>query len=124
MTDAVALLGRLLMSAIFLRGGVLKLMAPAATIGMFSRLHLPVPGAAYALAILVEVGCGALVLLGWRARPAALALGAWCIATAAVAHWHPADTGQMIHFMKNLCMAGGFLFLWAFGPGRFSVDRR
>ena len=123
MSDAVALLGRLLMSPVFLRSGLLKLMAPAATMGSFGRLHLPVPGAAYAVALLVEIGAGALVLLGWRARPAALVLGAWCIATALVAHWHPRESAQMLQFTKNLCMAGGFLFLWAYGPGRFSMDR-
>ena len=54
----------------------------------------------------------------------ALVLAAWCIATAAAAHYHPADTGQMIHFMKNVCMAGGFLQVVAYGAGRLSVDRR
>lgn len=124
MTDAVVLLARLLMSAIFIRGGIGKLMAPTATMGMFRHEHVPVVGAAYAVAILVEIGGGVLALLGWRTRPAALVLAAWCIATAATAHWHPDNTAQMTSFMKNLCMAGGFLLLWAFGPGRFSVDRR
>jgi len=41
-----------------------------------------------------------------------------------VAHYHPGDNGQMIHFMKNICMAGGFLQVVAFGAGRLSVDRR
>lgn len=122
--SAVALLGRLLMCAIFIRGGIGKLMAPAATMATFEHLHLPVPGAAYAIAILVEVGGGILMLLGWRTRPVAVVLAIWCIATAMVAHFHPGDTGQMIHFMKNLCMAGGFLQLAVYGAGRFSLDRR
>ena len=50
-------------------------------------------------------------------------MAVWCIATALVAHWHPDDNMQMINFMKNLCMAGGFLQLAVYGAGRFSVDR-
>ncbi len=124
MVDAVVLLARLLMSVVFIHGGIGKLLAPASTMGMFQHYHLPVVGAAYALAIVVELGGGAAVLLGWRTRMVALVLAAWCLATAAIAHWHPASTAQMISFTKNLCMAGGFLLLWAQGAGRFSVDRR
>jgi len=122
--QALALLGRVLMSAIFLWGGYRKLMAPTATMGMFTHYHLPLVGAAYALAVVVELLGGALVLVGWKMRLVAPVMAAWCIATALVAHLHPDDSMQMVHFMKNLCMAGGFLQLAAFGAGRFSVDRR
>jgi putative oxidoreductase len=122
--QAVILLGRVLMSAIFLRSGYGKLMAPAATMGMFHHYHLPLVGAVYALAVAVELAGGALVLIGWKTRIVAPVMAAWCIATALVAHLHPGDTMQMINFMKNLCMAGGFLQLTAYGAGRFSADRR
>ena len=72
---------------------------------------------------MIEIGVGVLFLIGFRARLTALVLAVWCIATAMVAHYHPGDTGQMIHFMKNVCMAGGFLQVVAFGAGRISVDR-
>lgn len=124
MIDAVALLARLLMSVVFIRSGIGKLLAPSATMATFHHLHVPVVGAAYALAVVVEIGAGAATLLGWRARAAAVMLAAWCLATAAVAHWHPGINAQMIQFTKNLCMAGGFLLLWAQGAGRFSIDRR
>jgi putative oxidoreductase len=119
----VALLGRVLMSAIFIQAGVMKALDPAATMGYFGKLGLPMPGAAYALTLLVEIGAGVLFLVGFRARLMALILAVWCIATAMAAHYHPADMGQMIHFMKNVCMAGGFLQVVAYGAGRFSVDR-
>jgi putative oxidoreductase len=122
--DWVGLLGRLLMSAIFIQGGFLKAMAPAATMGYFAKYGLPLPGIAYAVALLVEIGGGILFLAGWRARVTALVLAIWCIATAMVAHYHPENRDQMIHFMKNVCMAGGFLQVVAFGAGRLSVDRR
>jgi putative oxidoreductase len=122
--QALALLGRILMSAIFLQSGYGKLMAPAATMGIFTHYHLPLVGAAWALAVVVELLGGALVLIGWKMRLVAPVMAAWCIATALVAHLHPGDTSQMINFMKNLCMAGGFLQLAVYGAGRFSVDRR
>jgi putative oxidoreductase len=121
--NSLALVGRLLMSAIFLWAGYGKAMAPTATMAGFASHHLPLVPAAYALALVIELGGGALVLIGWKTRPVAVVMAAWCIATALVAHLHPGDTGQMIHFMKNVCMAGGFLQLAAFGAGRFSVDR-
>src|ERR1700757_203982 len=96
---ALALLGRLLMCAIFIRGGIDNLLAPAAAMATFARDHLPLPGAVFAISILVELGGGTLLLLGWRTRPVAIVLAVWCVATAWVAHFHPGDTGQMIHFM-------------------------
>lgn len=121
--QALALLGRVLMSVIFLHSGYGKLMAPGATMGMLTHLHLPLVGAAYALSVAVELLGGALVLVGWKMRLVAPVMAVWCIATALVAHLHPDDAAQMINFMKNLCMAGGFLQLAAYGAGRFSVDR-
>jgi putative oxidoreductase len=122
--DWVGLLGRVLMSAIFISAGYSKATAPTATMAMMGHYGLPLPGAAYAVTLIVELGVGIMFLLGYRARLTALVLAVWCIATAMVAHYHPGDTGQMIHFMKNVCMAGGFLQVVAFGAGRFSVDRR
>jgi putative oxidoreductase len=112
------------MSAIFIHGGVLKALAPAATMGYFGKIGLPMPGAAYALTLVVEIGIGVLFLVGFRARITALVLAAWCIATAMVAHYHPEIREQMVHFMKNVCMAGGFLQIVAFGAGRLSFDRK
>jgi putative oxidoreductase len=117
------LLGRVLMSAIFLWSGWGKLTTPAATMAYFARDHLPLVGAAYAVAVVIELGGGILVLLGWKTRLVAPVMAIWCVVTALVAHLHPEDLGQMINFMKNLCMAGGFLQLAAFGAGRLSLDR-
>jgi putative oxidoreductase len=119
----VLLLSRVLMAAIFIHGGIGKAMAPTATMAGFAHYNLPMPGVAYAVAVVVELGVGILFLLGWKARSSALVLGIWCVATALVAHYHPDDRGQMIHFMKNMCMAGGFLQVFVHGAGRFAVDR-
>ena len=119
----VLLLSRVLMAYIFIHGGINKAMAPAATMAGFAKLGLPMVGAAYALTLAIEIGAGIAFLIGWKTKPAALVLAFWCVATAFAAHYHPGDTGQMIHFAKNMCMAGGFLQVFAYGAGRFSVDR-
>ena len=85
--------------------------------------NLPMVGGAYELTILVELLGGILLLVGFRPRVIALVLAAWCVATAFTAHYHRGDTAQMIHFMKNLCMAGGFLQIAAFGAGRIALTR-
>lgn len=121
--DGAALLGRLLMSAIFIWAGFNKAMAPTATMAYMAKLNLPMTGAAYALTVLVELIGGIILLLGYRPRIIALVMAAWCIATGFAAHYHPGDTPQMIHFMKNLAMAGGFLQIVAFGGGRFALTR-
>jgi len=120
----VILLSRVLMAAIFIRGGYGKAINPSATMVMMAHYGLPMPGVAYAVSLLVEIGAGIAFLLGWKGRAAGLVLAIWCVATAFVAHYHPGDTGQMAHFFKNLCMAGGFLQIVAYGTGAFSVDRK
>ena len=122
--DAIALLGRVAMSAIFLWSGFNKAMAPAATIAFFGKLGLFNPQAAYGVALLVEIGVGIALLVGWKARWAALVLAIWCLATAWAAHLHFDDRNQLVHLMKNICMAGGLLQILAHGAGRFSLDRR
>jgi putative oxidoreductase len=120
----VILLSRVLMAAIFIHGGFGKAMEPSRTIAMMAHYNLPMPGAAYAVSLLVELGAGIAFLLGWKGQAAALVLAIWCVATGLVAHYHPDDTGQMIHFYKNLCMAGGFLQVVVYGTGAFSLDRK
>lgn len=122
--DWIALLGRVLMSAIFIHGGYGMAMAPSATMAGFVHFGLPLPGAAYALALAIELGVGILFLVGFKARATALILAIWCIVTAMVAHYRPEGRDQMIHIYNNICMAGGFLTVVAYGAGRLSIDRR
>jgi putative oxidoreductase len=124
MNAALALLGRVLMSAIFIQGGWGKLTHLAGTATYIGSHDLPLPYIAAIVAVVVELGGGLAVLIGLRTRIVAVVLALWCIATAMIAHYHPGDANQMIHFMKNVCMAGGFLILAAWGAGALSVDRR
>jgi len=119
----VILLSRVLMAYIMVHGGINKAMNPSGAMGMMAHYGLPLPGAAYAVSLLVEIGAGIAFLIGWNGKAAALVLAVWCVATALVAHYHPGDVNQMTHFAKNLCMAGGFLQVFVYGTGSFSIGR-
>jgi len=74
------------------------------------------------LVIITEVGGGLHVLLGLFTRYAAIALAGFCVLAAWFFHYQPGDMGQMINFMKNITIAGGFLVLAGTGPGAFALD--
>jgi len=112
------------MAAIFIHGGINKAMSPSNTMAMLAKYSLPMPGVAYAVTLRVEIGAGVAFLIGWKGRFMALVLAIWCVATALVAHGNTADGGQVIHFYKNLSMAGGFSQVVVYGSGAFSLDRR
>jgi putative oxidoreductase len=122
MTDATTLLGRLLLSILFIVSGWSKLMAAAATQAYFAKDGLPMPEVAYAVAVLIELGVGLALLFGLFTRASAIVLAAWCIITALVAHANLADNTMRIQFMKNVGMAGGLLYVFAFGGGGYSLD--
>ena len=124
MNDAAAALGRLLISVIFVIGGFEKLVGFDGTVGYMAKYGLPLPLLAAIVAVVVELGGGILLILGWQIRLVGLVLAVWSIATAVVAHSNFADTDMAIHFMKNLAMAGGLLQLVAFGAGAWSLDAR
>lgn len=122
-TDATAaLLGRVLLATIFLVSGCGKLLAPSDTIAYIASAGLPLPPAAYAVTLVVELAGGLLLLIGFKARLAALVLALFSIAAAAQFHSAFGDPDQWIHFMKNLAIAGGLLQVFAFGAGAISVD--
>lgn len=122
MTDSVLLLGRVLMSAIFISAGLTKLLAAAASQAMMAKYGLPVPMLAWLITVVIELGGGLALLFGVATRPVAIVLALWCIATALVAHINFADPSMRAHFMKNVAMAGGFAYVAAIGAGAFSID--
>ena len=122
LTAATRMTGRALMSAIFIMAGISKLGAYAATQGYMESMG--VPGILLPLVILLELGGGVSVLLGWQTRISAFLLTGFCIVSALIFHANFGDQMQSILFMKNLAMAGGFLFLVAGGAGAWSLDAR
>jgi putative oxidoreductase len=116
------LVGRVLLSAIFIMSGLGKLSAKAATIQYIQSAGVPLPEFAYYLALAAELGLGTLFLIGLATRWAALGLALFSIVAALLFHTQFDDQSQMINFMKNLAMAGGLLFAAMHGAGAISID--
>ena len=121
---SAALIGRVLLSVIFILSGFSKLAAPAMMIGYIGSVGLPLPHVALAVAIIVEIGGGLALIAGYRTRTVAAVLALFSVFTALAFHSALADQNQFIHFFKNIAMAGGLLQVVAFGAGRFSLDAR
>ena len=121
--DLIPAISRVLMSVPFIWTGYMKLVAAGATQAFFAHLGLPVPMAAWGVAVVIEFLGGIALLLGAQARIVASGLAAWCIATALVAHSNFADPNALTHFLKNVVMAGGFLYVATFGAGGYTVQR-
>ncbi len=121
-TNLTALLGRLLLAAIFILAGYNKLKGyPAAAPYMEAN---GVPGALLPLVIAAELGGGLLILIGFQTRLVALALAAFTLAAALLFHNKFSDQAQMTQFLKNLSITGGFLMLYLHGAGQWSLDGR
>lgn len=123
-SDYYFLAGRILIAAIFLMSGLNKIMQPAATRAYMAQQGIPMTGLFLVLAIIAEVGGGLSVLLGAYTRIGAALLFLFMIPTTLIFHTNFSDPNQMIHFMKNLAMIGGILYVIEAGPGRISVDAK
>ena len=117
---SAALVGRLLLASLFLLEGWSKIRGYGVAVAYMERFS--VPSALLPLAILVELGGGVLLAIGWQARLAALALATFCVLAAVLFHANLADRNQVLHLEKDLAIAGGLLVLFAFGPGPYAID--
>lgn len=127
--DWAALIGRVGLALIFVWSGYGKLADISNTVGYMNAYHVPMANVLVWPAALLELVGAGMLLAGWKARWAALALAAYSIVSAAIFHnfWTaPPDQvlNQTIHFMKNVAIVGGFLQVFAFGAGPYAVDRR
>lgn len=122
LSNAAALIGRLLLAAIFIQSGWGKIWGYEGTAAYMAKAG--VPGSLLPLVIAVELLGGLLIAIGWQTRLAAIGLAAFTLLSAYFFHFDLGDRGQAIQFMKNLSIAGGFLVLAASGPGAWSVDGR
>jgi putative oxidoreductase len=120
----VGAFGRLLIAALFLISGLGKIAAPALTQGYIASPGLPFPLLAYLVAIVVEVGCGILLILGYQSRIVASVMALYTVAAAVSFHRDFADQNAMAHFLKNISITGGLLQIVAFGAGTLSIDNR
>ena len=122
--DAAALVGRLFFSLMFLAFGYGKLTAFGGTSGYMASLGLPAPALITLLAIIIEIGGGLLMLVGYQTRLVALGLAIYVLVSAFIGHSQLGDSNQFMHFMKNMAIVGGSLAFVAFGTGAYSLDAR
>ena len=122
--DTVALIGRILLAILFVLSGIGKVAAPSMTLAYIKAAGLPFAPLALAGSALVEIVGGTALILGYRTRLSAAVLAAFTVLAALTFHSNFGDQNQMIHFLKNVSIAGGLLQLMAFGGGRLSIDER
>ena len=114
--------GRVLIATLFLLAGWGKISGYAATQAYMQ--HAGVPGSLLPLVILLELGGGIAIVVGLYTRPVALLLAGFSVIAGLLFHGGSADQMQQIMLLKDLGLAGGFLFLVANGAGRLSIDAR
>lgn len=122
------LLGRILIAIIFIFAGFGKITGFEGTVGYIASKGMPLPQLAAIGAIIIELGGGIMLALGLKTRMAATALFLFTGLAALIFHdfWAAAPDqaqNQMIHFMKNMSIMGGMLFVMVHGGGAFSLDR-
>jgi putative oxidoreductase len=122
-TRYLPFIGRILIGLPFAMSGLGKLAAYGKTTAMIAAAGLPFPPLAFVAAVAVELGGGLLLVLGYHVRPIALALAVFSVVAAVSFHSNFADQNQMIHFLKDVMLAGGLLQIVAFGAGAISLEQ-
>ena len=117
-----SLAGRAMIASIFVLSGFGKISAIEGTQGYMEAMGLP--GILVYPTILFEIAAGLAIIAGYKTRYVALALAGYLLLTAVVFHKQLGDQTQFFMFMKNVAMAGGFLFLARHGAGELSIDNR
>jgi len=123
------LIGRLLIGSLFLVEGIRQVMFYAGSVAYFNKLSFPVPEAMVWLSIIVHIAGGILLIVGWKTKWVSWLLLALVVIATAMAHrfWQldAAQYGnQLDHFLKNLAIIGGLLYVIAQGAGAMSMDGR
>ena len=127
-SDALALVGRILLGSIFVLSGFQKLMGFSGLVASITGKGLPLPEVLAVLTIAIELGAGLLLVVGWKARWAALLIFLFIIPVSLTFHNFWTMEGALaamnkVQFLKNVSIMGGMLLVAAFGPGRYSLDK-
>ena len=122
------LVGRILISALFLTAGARKAVTFAGTVGYLAKLGFPAPEVMAVIAIVIEIGASILLIIGWRTRWVAWLLALFVLIATFAAHrfWEFEATqlqNQLNHFLKNFAIIGALLLVAGFGAGPTSVDK-
>ena len=118
----VEILGRLLLSAIFLINGIGKIFNYEGTIQYMENFD--VPGYLIIPAITVEILFPILLIIGYYTKFSALVLSLFTLVLAVIFHTDFSNQMQLISFLKNIAIAGGFLIIFVYGPGKYSLDHK
>ena len=118
----VEILGRLLLSAIFLINGIGKIFNYEGTIQYMENFDIP--GYLIIPAITVEILFPILLILGYYTKFSALVLSLFTLVLAVIFHTDFSNQMQLMSFLKNIAIAGGFLIIFVYGPGKYSLDHK
>jgi putative oxidoreductase len=116
------LVARVFLGHIFLLAGLSKIGSYEGTAGYMEAMG--VPGGLLPLVIALEVIGGLAIIVGWKTKWTSIALAGFSVVAAVIFHNNFGDQTQMIFFMKNIAIAGGFLLLMVHGAGAYSLDNR
>ena len=122
MTNIIDLVGRIFISLVFLLSGINKVGNYEGTIGWMESLGMT--GIFLIPAIILEIGAPILIMVGYKVKISAALLSLFCVTTAVIFHNDFSNQMQFISFMKNIGLAGGFLFLVVNGAKDFSLDKK
>ena len=122
MTNIIDLLGRIFISILFFINGIFKINNYDGTIEWMSSYDLP--GILLIPAIIIEIVAPILIVIGYKSKIAATFLFLFCISTAFIFHHDFSDQMQLTAFLKNIALAGGFMFLIANGARGYSLDKK
>ena len=118
--DAILLVSRLLLAWLFVHEGAFLVVNFGAASASMAKLG--VPALALIATIALQLVAGIAMAIGWHARPGAAALGLFCLVTAIRFHNNLAVRNELLHFEKDLAIAGGLFLLAVRGTGRWSLD--
>ncbi len=121
MVNVLDLIGRIFISALFLISAFNKVFNLEGSMGWMEGFGMP--GFFIFPAIAIEIILPILVIVGYQARVAAGILAIFCLMTAFIFHFDFSNQSQLVSFLKNIGLAGGFLFIVANGTKDWSIDR-
>ena len=122
MVNLIDLLGRIFISALFLISAYDKIFSIDGSMSWMEGFGIP--GFFIYPAIVLEIILPLFIIIGYKAKISASLLAIFCISTAFIFHFDFVDQMQTIAFLKNLGLAGGFLFIVANGTNSWSVDKK
>ena len=120
--NVIEVLGRIFLSAIFLINGVGKIFSYEGTIQYMENFN--VPGNLIIPAIIVEILFPILLIIGYYTKFSALVLSLFTLVLAVIFHTDFSNQMQLMSFLKNIAIAGGFLIIFVYGPGKYSIDHK